>query len=128
MKPESKNIIKTTDESSVPIRSACTAGYAASPRIICAAVWFQDGKKYTHQPKNIETGIVVTGWRHHNCFYTAYALQNFDLNKRRPKNIQGFLTSDNKFLTRNKAFVLARKTGQVGNKHGRQELASEDLY
>jgi hypothetical protein len=35
MKPESKNIIKTTDESSGLDRSACTAGYAAaSPKII----------------------------------------------------------------------------------------------
>ena len=46
------------------------------PYIICAACWIKDDKKYEHQPKNVDIGIVVCGRRHHNCFLTAYSLNN----------------------------------------------------
>ena len=44
------------------------------PYIICAAIWFKDGKKYSHQPRNVDSGLVVCGRRHHNCFLTAFEL------------------------------------------------------
>jgi hypothetical protein len=28
-------------------------------KILCAAIWYDDGKKYIMQPKNIDSGIVV---------------------------------------------------------------------
>jgi hypothetical protein len=31
--------------------------------IICSAIWFRDGKKYEMQPKNIESGFVISGRR-----------------------------------------------------------------
>ena len=38
-------------------------------RILCAAIHFDDGKtKYEFQPPNIDTGFVIAGWRHGNCF------------------------------------------------------------
>ena len=40
-------------------------------RILCAAIWYNDGKKHVHQPINIETGFVICGRRHHNCIGIA---------------------------------------------------------
>jgi hypothetical protein len=36
--------------------------------ILCAAIWFDDGKEYRLQPKNITTGLVLCGWRH-GCIF-----------------------------------------------------------
>ncbi len=96
--------------------------------IVCSAIHLDDGKKYTHQPINIQTGFIVAGLRHHNCGYTIYAITG-DMKKRlQYKNTQGFLTSQNRFLTRYEAFVVAKDAGQIKNLHKRKELASEDLY
>lgn len=32
--------------------------------IMCAAIHYDDGKQHTHQPYNIESGLVDCGWRH----------------------------------------------------------------
>ena len=97
-------------------------------KVLCAAIYLDDGKKYTHQPVNIKTGFVVAGLRHHNCGYTIYALTG-DLKKRlQYKQKQGFLTTHNRFLTRNEAYILAYNESQIKTLHGRKELASEDLY
>lgn len=42
--------------------------------IICAAIWYNDGKEHIHQPKNIKKGFVICGRSHHNCYATASAL------------------------------------------------------
>lgn len=79
--------------------------------ILCAAVHFNDGDKYEHQPKNIEEGIVVTGRRHHNCFATA-----FGLGYERPEHhkvTQGFITSEDRFVDRDEAAEIASECGQV---------------
>ena len=34
--------------------------------ILCAAIHWDDGETYPHQPKNITTGLVICGRRHHN--------------------------------------------------------------
>lgn len=41
------------------------------PYIICAAVHYNDGNNYPHQPINIGSGIVIAGRRHHNCFFNT---------------------------------------------------------
>ena len=48
----------------------------STPYIICAAIWFKDGNKYSHQPRNVDSGLVVCGRRHHNCFLTAFELND----------------------------------------------------
>jgi hypothetical protein len=104
-------------------------GLNEQERIVCAAIHYEDGIRYTHKPTNIDTGFVVTGLRHSNCGYTMYILTG-DIKRRLSyrKYTEGFLTTHNRFLNRNGAFIVAKKSGQIGNKHGRQELASEDLY
>src|SRR5260221_6899549 len=85
-----------------------------SEYILCAAIHLQDGKKYSYQPLNIKEGLVVSGRRHHNCFTTVTYLR--DYGKSDPLIIptdQGFLTSKNRFVTREEAADIAFKRGQI---------------
>jgi hypothetical protein len=101
------------------------------PYVLCAAIWFKDGKKYEHQPKNVDSGIVICGRRHHNCFLTAYELNGGkkiiekigdDINR----IVQGFLTSDDRFVDRKESAMIAFNAGQTAKAH--DHLISEDLY
>jgi len=95
-------------------------------RIICAAIWFDDGKKYDHQPVNINSGFVIAGMRHHNCFNTVIILsESIDKHTHYEKS-QGFITTHNKFVTRERAAKIAYKAGQTKLHVGK--LFSEDLY
>jgi hypothetical protein len=105
--------------------------HAKPEYIICAAIHFNDGKTYPHQPDNIKSGIVICGRRHHNCFTTAFVLnegkkiieQCTDVNGR---SVQGFLTSKNRFVDRKEAAQIAIERGQITRKA--EILFSEDLY
>lgn len=112
-------------------------------RIICSAVWYNDGKLYAGQPKNIETGFVVAGRRHHNCYATAAALAGLDniiklkmtniermMNKDDWKNHQGFLTSHDRYVNRKEGLLIAKNVGQLlDDKNANINiLFSENLY
>lgn len=99
--------------------------------IICAAILYQDGNKYKHQPRNIDTGFVVCGRRHHNCFITSYILNGEQSLKRKVsdntwKVTQGFMTSDDRFVNREEAGVIAFEAGQTPKLT--ECLFSEDIY
>lgn len=98
--------------------------------IICAAIWFKDGKVHGYQPKNIETGFVVCGRRHHNCFITTFILFGEkitdDYNELKGNAEQGFVTSSNRFLDRDQAAQLAFDCGQVNERF--KILFSEHIY
>ena len=98
--------------------------------IICAAIWFDDGKEYPHQPKNIETGFVIAGHRHHNCFTTMGILTSYSEEKVNYEKSQGFLTNTNRYVDRYEGQKIALAADQVldidGLRGGR--LYSEDLY
>lgn len=99
------------------------------PYIICAAVWFNDGVEREHQPINIDKGIVICGRRHHNCIMTMYVLNKKladDCNEYNGKAIQGFLTSDDRFVNRTTALEIAYDAGQVCSM--KDILISDDLY
>lgn len=96
--------------------------------ILCAAIHYVDeGCIYAHQPKNIKTGFVVTGRRHHNCFTTVSILRDgkpySGVNK-----IQGFLTNTDRFVDRKEAYIIAKDAGQILNESSKPPLMSEDLY
>ncbi|OQB09046.1 MAG: hypothetical protein BWY21_00951 [Parcubacteria group bacterium ADurb.Bin216] len=76
--------------------------YDKEEYILCAAIHFLDGDIHEHQPKNIETGYVIAGRRHHNCYATKWI---FDKNK--IDDIQGFITSRDRFVNRKEAFEIA---------------------
>lgn len=91
--------------------------------VICAAIWVQDGKKRPHQPTNIPSGAVFCGLRHPSILsqLAAYGIAH--------KN--RFLTSKNRFLTREEASELVRNNNQemvVDRNAIREQLYSEDLY
>ena len=96
--------------------------------ILCAAIWFNDGKRHEHQPKNVPKGFVICGRRHHNCFITAFILNDEEnlTSKTKGKIIQGFLTNLDRFITRKTAGEIAFKAGQI--KKETNCLMSEDLY
>ena len=101
-------------------------------RILCAAIWFDNGKAFVHQPNNIKTGFVVCGRRHHNCFAVFSAMRDYatgttdkDIDNY-PKEIeQGFLTSLDRFVDRREAGEIAFKANQSKETNC---LFSEDLY
>lgn len=91
--------------------------------ILCAAIYYNDGKEHQSQPNNIKTGYVICGRRHHNCIHTFLAL---GLEHPKTTAIQGFLTNDNLFVDRVEAAKIAYVAGQVQEQH--KILISEDLY
>ena len=94
--------------------------------ILCSAIWFDDGKKYVHQPKNIESGLVFCGYRHCNIFIqiggTVGERQGLGVYEK----AQGFLTSKNRFVGREEAARIAYEAKQTGKLL--KKLKSEDLW
>ena len=101
-------------------------------RILCAAIYIDDGKEHLHQPQNILRGFVVAGRRHHNCIYTASLLGERDpvvAEAIKKRENQGFLTSHDRYVSRASAAVIARKQGQLlVPEMVTEELTSEELY
>jgi hypothetical protein len=94
--------------------------------IICAAIWFKDGKTHVHQPRNVDTGFVVCGRRHHNCYYIASTCLAENYSETKGTAVQGFLTSHDRFLDRKEAGEVAHSVGQTPSLTNC--LFSEDLY
>ena len=99
--------------------------------ILCAAIWFDDGKVHAHQPKNVASGLVLCGWRHGCIFAQIGGL----VGERQQLGIyekeQGFLTSDNRFVGRNEAAKIAQESYQVkwdDVDWDTVQLYSEDIY
>jgi len=100
-----------------------------SNRIICSAVWVDDGIKYSSQPKNIKSGFVVCGRRHCNCFTTLSLIYDNPAELIHCKVVQGFLSSEDVFLNRKQALPVANHAKQfVGEKLLSGVLISEDLW
>lgn len=102
-------------------------------RILCAAILYADGKAHPHQPKNIETGLVICGRRHHNCYATLSGLLGgLDGKLLVGRDNQGFITSEDRYVNRNEAFKIAKKENQIYHKCFDDVedgiLTSEDLY
>jgi nucleoside phosphorylase len=98
-------------------------------KILCAAVWYDDGEKHIHQPKNVESGFVVAGRRHHNCFATVTIIADFEGSqdlKKKSQITQGFITSLDRFVDRAEAAKIAKNAGQVASEFS--QLISEHLY
>lgn len=102
--------------------------------IICAANYYNDGKKHTFNPKNIDIGFVVCGHRHHNCIQTFAQIVGFPYNQKAIEimntEIQGFLTNTNKFVDRQQALIIAENANQLieGEPIAADGLHSENIY
>lgn len=100
-------------------------------KILCAAIYVNDGKEHIHQPKNITTGFVVAGRRHHNCYYTLSLMGEGVSKLMVGREGQGFITSANRYVDRKEAFVIAKEAEQCLQPDLINEnigLTSEDLY
>lgn len=99
-------------------------------KIVCSAVHYDDGQKHDHQPKNIETGYVTFGLRHHNCITTHAIIQRakgFGPGEGpRIEKEQGFLTNKDRFVDRKEAALIAIQQGQILKIV--KELDSSDLF
>jgi hypothetical protein len=94
--------------------------------IRCSAIWFDDGKKYGLQPYNIETGLVLCGWRHGCIFPQIGGLVKDRQELGIYEKEQGFLTNKNRFVGRSEGAEIAFAAGQIKEK--KETLFSEDLY
>lgn len=94
--------------------------------ITCAAIHYDDGEPYVHQPINIDRGFVITGHRHHNCHTTMAILTNRNEIKAKFEKTQGFLTNKNRFVDRYEAADIALAAQQISQKT--KALYSEDIY
>ena len=102
--------------------------------ILCAAIWFEDGKEYHYQPNNIKSGLVLCGHRHGYIFAQIGGL----VKERQELGIyekeQGFLTSKNRFVGREEAAEIALIQNQFKDDKEKAEvqithyLYSENLY
>jgi len=98
--------------------------------ILCAANHYDDGEKTVHGPKNIETGFVICGRRHHNCISIFAKMVGFPYDEKgialMRTERQGFLTNEDRFVEREEAAQIAFEAGQI--KQHKIVLYSEDLY
>lgn len=102
--------------------------------ILCSAIHYEDSIKHQGQPKNITTGFVIVGRRHHNCIAMLPiifgSIDNYEKSKVRREH-QGFLTSFDRYVDRKEAYLIAKSQGQLlHNLHDENnlQLFSEDLY
>lgn len=101
-------------------------------RIYSAAIWYKDLPNGKYLPINISYGVVVEGHRHADIIRTVLNL----LGKRTVENgensigrsEQGFITNQNRFVSRIEAKQIAIKANQLITETSFNELYSEDIY
>jgi hypothetical protein len=104
-------------------------------RIVWAAVWMDDGQYYgdkcavvscTYDYKDAR-GLVFCGLRHSDCLGIMRCVlpDDFDWKTIKTEH-QGFLTTKNRFVTREEAAVIAKEQGQLDV--DTSYLFSEHLY
>lgn len=104
--------------------------------IICAAIWYRDG---TEAPRgmiaqNIDTGVVIGQWRHGNCINVRSTNPVWNAEKLAERKgetpmiikyedtleyydyVDGFLTSEGRFVDRWQGMKIAYGAGQVDEK------------
>lgn len=93
--------------------------------ILCAAIWYGDkDTELIHGPYGASTGRVMCGHRHHQIIELWHNLTGKET--REIGTCQGFLTNENRFVSRTTAADLAFKAGQIKEK--KHTLYSEDIY
>ena len=96
-------------------------------KIMCSAIWVKVDHSI-HRPTNIDTGVVICGYRHCNCIEIASMIFT---RKEMIGHIQGFLTNNNRFVDRVEARKIAESCGQLLSADitsNGDELFSEDVW
>lgn len=103
--------------------------------ILCAAIWYKELplkrpdilEPFGFRPYNVKEGVVVSGWRHGNCIYQVVAITGLrSVLTEAGENVQGFLTSKNRFVDREEAGRIAYEAGQTETLI--TTLYSENIY
>jgi len=96
-------------------------------KIMCSAIWIDDGKDYVHSPHNKPIGLTICGYRHCDCIIILDLI--YKENKSKFNKIQGFLTDKKRFIDRKEAMQIAKECGQLINTNiNKDELFSEDVW
>ena len=95
-----------------------------SDRILCAAIWYNNDIELVHAPFGVGNGYVICGHRHHQIIELYFSMTGKKTTEQ--GCCQGFLTADNRFVTREIAAQIAFDAGQIKEK--KHKLFSEDLY
>jgi hypothetical protein len=96
--------------------------------ILCAAIWYKDLATPQFNPVNVNRGIVFSGHRHPYCLYQMVAMTGL-YQHQAGREVQGFLTSKNRFVDRIEGGKIAIQSGQIEKlSYGQNQMFSEDLY
>jgi len=110
--------------------------------ILCAAIWIDDKQIHDQQPTNIESGFVVCGRRHNNCYQIIKDFgrevneyfKSLNLTEDDYRKHQGFITSLDRFVNRKEGWIIAKENNQIqfglqASENGDESiLISENLY
>ena len=94
-------------------------------KILCAATHYKNLNRPALQPNNISQGIVICGHNHAQILHVLFSLTG----KKQSESgeyVQGFLTTDNRFVDRIEGASIWLKQGNKLNYHSDQ-LFSEDI-
>ena len=101
--------------------------------ILCSAIWYKhlplinnEIPKNLFLPKNLDTGILFCGLRHVHCLYQMVAITGKTQHEA-GEEVQGFLTSENRFVDREEGAQIHVANGGKLN-YSTNQLYSEDLY
>ena len=110
--------------------------------ILCAAIWYKDN---TEAPRgmiaqNISSGVVIGQWRHGNCINVRATnplwnarkiaemkgedsdnILTYEDTKKHFEEVDGFITSEGRFVDRWQAMELAYNAGQVDEKRAKKK-------
>ena len=96
--------------------------------ILCSAVWYKELATPVYGPVNVKAGIVFCGHQHVHCLYQMVAMTG----KRQSEvgeEVQGFLTSHNRFVDRVVGAKIALLSKQIKKlRYNKTKLFSEDLF
>lgn len=101
-------------------------------RVLCAAVWYPNLELkhdiiHNRMPVNLSVGAVFCGYRHPHCMYMMSAVTGLR-DCETGGSVQGFLTSKNRFVSREEGAKIAYEAGQLVKYQEGMVMYSEDLY
>lgn len=103
-------------------------------RILCSAIWYKDIPikrliEFNTLPVNCDRGLVFCGFRHPQCMYTMVSVTGLrSVDSEVGEEVQGFLTSLNRFVDRVEGLEIARLAKQIKHNDHIVQLHSEDLW
>lgn len=90
-------------------------GFDSKERLLCSSIWFPNWvghREVVHKQYNIDRGIVLSGVGHVHAISQYCAITGKPVDKN-VENIDGFITSANRFVGRKLGAKIAYEAGQV---------------